>query len=97
MKEIDLHVNIATHDLETKLRAAKKFLSEHHSLVIKVLFRKRENAHPELGMELLEKIARDLGDISTASSPKKSGTIAILRLTPKSQQKQKKHEDLIQK
>ena len=57
IKEIRLSLNIDTHDFETKLRNAIKFLSAGHKLKVSIRFRGREMAHPQIGQELMKRFA----------------------------------------
>ena len=54
IKEIRMFSAIDTHDFETKVNQAKKFLEGGDKLKVSVRFRKRAIAHPQLGEELLE-------------------------------------------
>ena len=55
IKEIRMFSTIDTNDFNTKVNQAKKFLKSGDKLKVSVRFRKRAIAHPELGMELLER------------------------------------------
>lgn len=52
-KEIRMAPKIDEHDIETKLKAAARFLDEGDKLKITVRFRGRELAHPDRGRTLL--------------------------------------------
>lgn len=85
-KEIGCHVNIAEHDLETKIRHAEEFLSHSHQVVFKVQFRGREAAHKEIGIDLLKRIQSRLEQTGYADgNPMINGKIAMLRFSPKKQ------------
>jgi translation initiation factor IF-3 len=87
-KEIGCHVNIAEHDLNTKLRHAEDFLSHGHSVVFKVQFRGRETIHKEIGLDLLKNIQGKLTDFGNPEgAPKLNGKLAMLRFSPKRQNK----------
>ena len=49
IKEIRLSLKIDTHDFETKVNQAKKFLEHGDRVKVAIRFRGREMAHPELG------------------------------------------------
>ena len=55
IKEIRMFSAIDTHDFETKINQAKKFLQGGDKLKVSVRFRKRAIAHPQIGEELLER------------------------------------------
>lgn len=64
IKEIRLRPKIDEHDLETKSKAAQRFLEEGDKVKVTVLFRGREQAHPHLGRELLDQMAERLRSVA---------------------------------
>jgi translation initiation factor IF-3 len=62
LKEVRIEPKIGDHDLETKGRAAARFLDAGDKVKLTVLFRGRSITHPELGKELLERLAVQLRD-----------------------------------
>ncbi len=56
LKEVKLRLRIEAHDLELKIRNIRRFLDEGHKAKVMMYFRGRENARPELGMKVFEKI-----------------------------------------
>ena len=54
VKEIRMFSSIDTHDFETKVNQAVKFLQGGDKIKVSVRFKKRAIAHPHLGEELLE-------------------------------------------
>ena len=52
-KEIRMGLNIDTHDLETKAKAARKFLDKNNKLMVTVLLRGRERGRQDMARELL--------------------------------------------
>ena len=52
-----MSLNIAAHDLETKLRAAQKFLDKGEEVKLTVMLRGRQKAHPERARDMLEGLA----------------------------------------
>lgn len=84
MKEIRFKVRIEDHDYQVKMKHIKEFLEKKDKVRISLRFRGRENAHKELGIELLNKIAKDmsaLGEMETA--PKSMGRTMSMTLAPK--------------
>jgi translation initiation factor IF-3 len=69
VKEIKVKPNIDEHDLETKMRHAKKFLEEGNKVKVTCMFRGREMAHPEIGHRVLRKMCDDLKDLAIPESP----------------------------
>lgn len=55
VKEVRMSLNIDTHDFDTKVNQAKKFLNAGDKVKVSVRFRGREMAHPEMGKGLLER------------------------------------------
>ena len=64
VREIKLRPKIAQHDYETKTGHVERFLRQGDKVKITIMFRGRENAHPERGRMLLERVAEDLGELA---------------------------------
>ena len=90
LKEIRLRPKIEEHDLQAKIRTARKLLEEGNKLRLVVRFRGREHIYPELGWKLLQKVAEDLKEVATVSDHplKERGNIAMT-LSPVSPKKSK--------
>ena len=69
VKEIQLTPQIGRHDLETKARAAIKFLSEGNKVKVGVRFRGRQMTHIEVGEETLNNFIALLGDLAIVEKP----------------------------
>ncbi len=69
LKEIKLRPKTDEHDLQTKLRHARRFLENHNKVKITVNFRGREITHPEIAREMLERAAEQLSDVSDVEQP----------------------------
>ena len=65
LKEIQLSCRIDTHDYETKLNQARKFLSSGNKVRVVMKFRGREMSHQAIGRELLEKFLADTQDVGS--------------------------------
>lgn len=61
-KEIRMAPKIDDHDIETKIKAAARFLDEGDKLKVTVRFRGREMAHPDRGRALLMAVGDKLKD-----------------------------------
>jgi translation initiation factor IF-3 len=59
-KEIRMAPKIDDHDIETKIKAASRFLDEGDKLKVTVRFRGREMAHPDRGRALLLAVGEKL-------------------------------------
>lgn len=64
VKEIRIRPNTGDHDLLTKLNKAQKFISDGSKLKVTVMFRGREMARKEAGMELLKRVTDILEDVA---------------------------------
>lgn len=71
IKEIRMFSTIDTHDFETKVNQATKFLQGGDKLKVSVRFRKRAIAHPQLGEELLERFKEAVSAVGTVEKPAK--------------------------
>jgi translation initiation factor IF-3 len=69
LKEIKLRLNIDEHDYQTKLNHMREFLAEGMKVKVSLFFRGRENAHPEFGQELMQRVIRDLQGFGHAEVP----------------------------
>ncbi|MDE6924309.1 MAG: translation initiation factor IF-3, partial [Acetatifactor sp.] len=74
IKEIRLSPNIDTNDLNTKVNAARKFLSKGDKVKVTLRFRGREMAHMNNSKHILDDIAESLSDIAVVEkAPKVEG------------------------
>ena len=64
IKEIRLRPTIDEHDIEFKMKQARKFIEAGNHLRIRILFRGRQLAHPELGQAVLQRVQQELEDIA---------------------------------
>jgi len=68
VKEIKLRPRISDHDLEFKLRNARKFLFEGDKVKCTVMFRGRDIVHTQVGRELLERVEEKMSEVSAPES-----------------------------
>ncbi len=71
MKEIQLSPAIDPHDLETKLNQAIRFLSEDMKVRLKLRFRGRQQAHKEVGFEVVNKFIQQVAAYARPDAPPK--------------------------
>ena len=84
VKEIRLSPNIDTNDLNTKINAAKKFLSKGDRVKVTLRFRGREMAHMASSKHILDDFAQALADICVVEkAPKVEGRAMTMFLTEK--------------
>ncbi len=69
LKSIKFRVKIEEHDYQTKTRHIKRFLEEGHKVKVTIMFRGRERSHPELGQEILDRVAKDVTEIAAVDMP----------------------------
>ncbi len=83
LREVRLRPQIDDHDIEYKLRTARKLLQEGDKLKVTVMFRGREMAHQPLGASVLKRVVESLQDISKIEmSPVMEGRRLSIILTP---------------
>ena len=84
IKEIRMFSTIDTHDFETKVNQAVKFLQGGDKLKVSVRFRKRAIAHPQLGEELLERFKEAVSAVGSVEKPAKMEGRSIVKfVSPK--------------
>lgn len=84
LKEIKLRPNIGVHDYDVKMRSVDKFLEEGDKVKLTMRFRGREMAHQELGLELLERVERDLEEMATVDQrPRMEGRLMVMMMSPR--------------
>ena len=71
IKEVRLSLNIDTHDFETKVGPAMRFLKEGNKVKASIRFRGREMGHPEQGSEVMKRFAEALAEIANVEKPAK--------------------------
>ncbi|MCF7839050.1 MAG: translation initiation factor IF-3 [Candidatus Marinimicrobia bacterium] len=83
VKEVKFHANVADNDYATKLRHATEFLEEGHRVKFSLYFRGRENAHRELGFELMNRAAADMKEyITIEQAPQLMGRQLVMLVSP---------------
>ena len=85
IKEIRLSLGIDTHDFETKVNHARRFLTSGNKVKVSIRFRGREMAHPELGQVIMNRCAEACADCASVEKPAKlEGRQMLMFLAPKS-------------
>jgi translation initiation factor IF-3 len=83
VREIKLRPKIADHDYETKKGHVERFLRGRNKVKITIMFRGREQAHPERGRDLLQRLFEDLDGLATIESePLQEGRNMSMMLAP---------------
>lgn len=84
IKEIRLSLNIDTHDFETKVNHAHKFLKAGNKVKVSIRFRGREMAHPQIGKVSMKRFAEACEEFATVEKPAKlEGRQMLMFLAPK--------------
>ena len=83
IKEMKLRPKIDSHDYETKKGHVVRFLKAGDKVKITIMFRGREQSRPELGYNLLKKLAADVDEFGfVESAPKQDGRNMLMVLGP---------------
>jgi translation initiation factor IF-3 len=83
VREIKLRPKIADHDYETKKGHVERFLRQRNKVKVTIMFRGREQAHPERGKDLLQRLVDDLdGLVAVESEPLQEGRNMSMMLAP---------------
>ncbi|MCL1929647.1 translation initiation factor IF-3 [Candidatus Saccharibacteria bacterium] len=68
LKQIKVGLKIGENDLNIKLKKIDEFLADGNKVKIMIIFKGREMAHQEIGMDLLDKIIDKLSDTAVVES-----------------------------
>ncbi|HMC49356.1 MAG TPA: translation initiation factor IF-3 [Solirubrobacterales bacterium] len=83
IREIKLRPKIAQHDYETKKGHVERFLRHQDKVKVTIMFRGREQAHPERGRALLQRLYEDLDGLAVIESqPLQEGRNMSMLLAP---------------
>ena len=83
VREIKLRPKIADHDYETKRGHVERFLRQNDKVKVTIMFRGREQAHPERGRKLLKRLVDDLDSLATIEQePEQEGRNMHMLLAP---------------
>jgi translation initiation factor IF-3 len=83
IREIKLRPKIAQHDYETKMGHVARFLRHQDKVKVTIMFRGREQAHPERGRALLQRLYEDLDGLAVIESqPLQEGRNMSMLLAP---------------
>ena len=83
IKEIKLRPKIDPHDYGTKKGHVERFLRQHDKVKVTIMFRGREQAYPDRGRALLQRLFEDLGEIAVIEQePEQEGRNMHMLLAP---------------
>lgn len=84
VKEVQLSLNIDTHDFETKCNAAIRFLSKGDKVKVSIRFRGREMGHSQYGYDLMERFSDGCAEVANIEKAAKlEGRNMLMFLAPK--------------
>jgi len=94
VREIKFRPKIAVHDYETKKSHVERFLRGQDKVKITIMFRGREQSHPERGRALLERLAEDVAELGVVESqPLQDGRNMTMLLGPVRAKEQPKEDE----
>ncbi|MEJ0026422.1 MAG: translation initiation factor IF-3 [Rhizomicrobium sp.] len=84
IKEIKMRPTIDDHDYDTKMKQMRRFFDEGDKVKVTLRFRGREMAHQNLGMDLLNRVHKDVEPIAKMEQwPKMEGRQMMMVLAPR--------------
>jgi translation initiation factor IF-3 len=84
VKEVKFRPKIEDHDVAFKVKNIRRFLAQKDKIKVSLIFRGREIAHPQIGVDLLKRVAAELEDIGTVEqAPKIEGRNLTMIIAPK--------------
>ena len=84
VKEIKFRPKVDEHDYQFKKKHIERFIADGDKVKATIFFRGRENAHPEIGRRILDRLVADLESIAiTESEPQKEGNQLHTILAPR--------------
>jgi translation initiation factor IF-3 len=69
VKGIRMRYGTEAHDLEYRVKDARRFLEEGNKVQVTLIFRGREVSHPEIGKAQLEKLTSAVSDVGVVERP----------------------------
>ena len=86
VKEVQLSCRIDTHDFETKVKHAHRFIGEGNKVRVVVKFKGREMSHLDIGRDILEKFEQACADVGTVDKrPALEGRFMSMIINPAKQ------------
>ncbi len=83
LKEIQLSCRIDTHDFETKVRHAQRFLSDGNKVRVVMRFKGREMSHMAIGQEIMQKFRESCSEMgSVDKAPVLDGRLLSMVIAP---------------
>ena len=84
VKEIKFRPGTDIHDYDVKMRSVVKFLEGGDKVKVTLRFRGREMAHQDLGLDLLNRVRDDIGELGKVEAmPKLEGRQMVMMIAPR--------------
>jgi translation initiation factor IF-3 len=84
VKEIKMRPNIDIHDYQVKTKAMTRFFEEGDKVKVTLRFRGREMAHQDRGMDVMNRVKSDFGEVAKVElEPKLEGRQMIMVMAPR--------------
>ena len=71
MKEVKLRIGTDVNDYNVKMARTEQFLDHGHKVRFQLRFRGRENAHQQMGLEVMAKVVEDMKTMGRVDQPAK--------------------------
>lgn len=83
VKGIRLSLRTGEHDIDVKVKRARKFLAERHGIKVQLIFKGREITHLDLAQAKMREFAQKLTDVARVEvAPKRQGNTLFMTLSP---------------
>lgn len=83
VKEVRLRPKTDEHDIQVVLKKIRKFMGEGAKVRVRIRFRGREIAHPDVARNMMKRVAEDVSDVANVESmPSFEGRSMIMVLAP---------------
>ncbi len=83
VKEVKFRPKTGKHDFDTKVRHLREFLAEGDKAKVTIMFRGREIVHPEIGHDVLKRVAEAIGDVAMIElAPRMEGRSMFMVVAP---------------
>ncbi len=84
LKEVKFHAGVEDNDLQTKLRHIREFIAEGHKVKVTLQYRGRENAHKEIGVQVVQRVIKEVDDVAAVEQqPRLLGRVLGCVLMPR--------------
>jgi translation initiation factor IF-3 len=83
VKEVKFRPKTGEHDFQTKVRHLREFLAEGDKGKVTIMFRGREIVHPEIGQDVLRRVAEAISDVALIElAPRMEGRSMFMVVAP---------------